>query len=220
LSQPTPEGNRKSSRSKQQELHLIPQRILFPKQKKLQIISVFREPIERHISSFFQYYGTKALRSGAAKDISDTILMRLSTKELHNKFIDELLNQSLAGFREAITTLQFHTSIDLEEQTLKPEENSLSIECELALLHIFRFDKLFSNYRNSLETLARTNISETTNNTASSKWYNEIYREFKSTLRIPKDTVIKTYEPKRQIINTLYHEGFNSLLEKAVYSYS
>ncbi len=43
--------------------------------KKLKVITVFRDPIERHISSFFHFYGTRPLRLKELKNESETILM-------------------------------------------------------------------------------------------------------------------------------------------------
>jgi hypothetical protein len=71
-------------------------------QKKLNIISIFREPIERHISSFFQYYGTRPLVCKEVESMEETIIFQSSLEELQNMFITEIKEKSLKGIRESL----------------------------------------------------------------------------------------------------------------------
>ena len=73
--------------------------------QRLRIISVFRLPIERHVSSFFQWYGEGVLRGKPAATKADTIIMRLSVAELQAKFVQHLQAHDLPGIGESIDEL-------------------------------------------------------------------------------------------------------------------
>jgi hypothetical protein len=73
--------------------------------RKLNIVAVFREPIERHISSFFQRHGTDVLRLGVRQDITDTLIHNSSTEELQKMFRNELDGGTLTGKGESIYEL-------------------------------------------------------------------------------------------------------------------
>ena len=70
--------------------------------KKLDVITVFREPMERHISSFFQGYGSRPLRLKEVENELETIIYKYTINQLQEKYIKELRSQSLIGFTESM----------------------------------------------------------------------------------------------------------------------
>jgi hypothetical protein len=187
--------------------------------RRLNIITVFREPVERQMSSFFQWYGSRPLRVKDVEQESDTIICRYTIKQLQEKFINELSNQSLAGYPESMHTMCLELGISVDDLFLGGDVNPIVYESDIVKLHIFRFDVLFNEPNAILSALTGKNIEIKTVNMSQAKWYKDIYSEFKRTLDIPVDTIIKVYESKQDIISMIYSEGYESILNQAIIKY-
>jgi len=189
--------------------------------RKLNIITVFREPIGRHISSFFQWYGDGVVRKKRVRNTTDTIIYRCSVQELQEKFINELNNQTHVGRSESIDEICDELNITIDDLNYDTERQYGLVERDYCKLFIFRFDVLI--YGNRLESLLSQitgkPIMQNNANVSSSKWYRDTLAEFKATIKIPRSTIIKVYETKRNIINLLYPNEYESLLDKALEKY-
>ena len=189
---------------------------LIKNNRKLNVITVFREPMERHASSFFQGYGTRPIRVKELEHESETIIYRYTIEQLHEQYISELNNQSLIGFPEAIHAICRELQFNLEDFEYNQEKKIGLYETDIIKLHIYRFDTLFNDLGSMLTSLTGKNISIKNSNMSESKWYKEIYSDFKKTLVVPPNTISRVYDSKLDIINTLYQEGYESVLNQAI----
>jgi hypothetical protein len=189
--------------------------------RKLNIITTFREPIERHISSFFQWYGQGVVRKKMVQDITDTIIYKCSIKELQEKLINELINQTFAGKLESIDQFCNELKISITDLNYNIERQYGLVEMDYCRLFIFRFDILIKENRlgHLLSKVAGRPITQYNANMSSTKWYYKTFTEFKASLRIPHNTIIKIYESKHNILNLLYPNEYDSLLTRALEEY-
>lgn len=187
--------------------------------KKLNIITVFRDPIERYISSFFQGYGTRPIRLKEVDNEFDTVIYKYSIKQLQDKFISELKDQSLNGIDESIYGISRELQMGIEILNYIEEERSGLYETESFILHIYRFDILTRNMEELLSKLTGKKIEKKNANISSSKWYRDIYFEFKASLVIPGNDIREVYNSKRDLINLLYTEDFDVILNRAMAKY-
>ena len=183
---------------------------------KLKIITVFRAPIERHVSSFFQWHGSKPLRNKDVDRKSETIIFQFGLEELQRKLISELSDQSLVGYRESLHVISDEIGIPLNRMNLSKESDHFVHESEYLKLHIFHFDTLFSDLRHKLELLLGCKIQLKSNNQSEKKWYSEIYNDFKSTLRLPNDVISDVYSSKKDIVEMLFDKNYSSILRDAI----
>ncbi|MEB3229935.1 MAG: hypothetical protein VKJ64_02925 [Leptolyngbyaceae bacterium] len=190
-------------------------------EKKLDIITVFREPLERCISSFFQTYGDDVVTYGWEKDITSTIIYRNSIEELQARFIRELDNQKLQGGFESIDEICDELQLKIVDLNYDLDKQHGLVELNFCRLFILRFDSLI--YENFLEyvlsEITGQSIVQENANTSSSKWYRDIFKEFKASIKIPQELVLRAYESRKEIINILYPGEYHSLLTKALKKY-
>jgi len=190
--------------------------------KRLNIISTFREPIERQISSFFQYYGKDVIRLKQVDDITDTIIHKWQVHELQKKMIDELNNpftERLERTSESIDQICSELNINIKELNYRPQAQYGLCEKDTCRIFTFRFDILTNNLETLLSTITQTPIQQHNKNLTTDKWYNPIYREFIASLKIPHATIRKIYETRRDLINLFYPDQYDSLLAATIDRY-
>ena len=187
--------------------------------RSLKVITVFREPIERHISSFFQAHGSRALRLGEVNHEHETILYRYSVEALHQQFIKELSDRSLIGLPEAMHYIARELGKEVSEFSFDTEEKIGIYETENLVLYLFRFDQLFSNFSDMFAKVTGGPLQVQNTNMGSDKWYKEIYEEFKSSLRMPSEVIESAYQEKKQLINLFYPGDYQALLDSVVKKY-
>ncbi len=189
-------------------------------EKKLIVISSFREPIERHISSFFHYYGTRPINKKEVKNISETIIYKKTIPELQSQFIQELNDQSCpAMMNESIIDIATELKISLDDLNYNIKNKMGLYEKNNIQLHIFDFRMLTSNMQKILSNISNKEITLKNSNMSSEKWYNEIYKEFKSSLDIPAETVKNVYSLKKNLIEMFYEDGYDAALKTALHKY-
>lgn len=189
--------------------------------RKLKIITTFREPIERLISYFFQWYGDGVIRKKIVQDISNTIIYKRSTKDLQGIFINELDSETLRGRLESIDEICNELNLNIADLNYSTDNQYGLVELNYCTLFIFRFDILI--YENRMEYL----LSRITGkplvqhdaNVSSSKWYYDKFVEFKASLKIPPKLIERIYDSKRNIINLLYPDEYDFLLSRALKKY-
>lgn len=187
--------------------------------KKINIISVFREPIERHISSFFQWYGTKPLRDKDVDSEYDTIIYKKTVKELHNQLIDEINKQALVGEEESIEEICRELKIDIGDLNYNYEKDYSLYENDSVRLFLFRFDILIKNLDSLLTQITGKKILQHDSNKSDDKWYRDIYSEFRESINIPHETISKVYYSRRDLIEIFYNNDYESVLYKAYSKY-
>jgi hypothetical protein len=187
--------------------------------KKLDVITVFREPMERHVSSFFQGYGSRPLRLKEVEHQSETIIYNYTINQLHEKFISELRSQSLIGFTESMHEITTELQISIQDFPYNNEKQFGIFETQLMRLFFFRFDVLFGNLERFLAEVTGKNVVIETANLSELKWYVEIYSEFKKTLEIPDEIIMDVYNSKRDLIDLFYSGDYDSALNYALERY-
>lgn len=188
--------------------------------KRLDIITVFREPVEKLISSFFQSHGTDAIQNKYVADVSETILSRCSVRELQEKFIHDLDSGDI-GRRETLYDICRALNINVADLDYDEERGYGLYETERCRLFILRFDTLIRDgrFEDVLSSITGKEIHEQPSNVSDSKWYADVYSEFKASLEIPHTTVQKVYEARRDAIDVFYPGEYESLLDKAFERY-
>lgn len=185
--------------------------------RTLGIVSVFRDPVERHISSFFQWYGDGVLRQRLVADVSKTVIARLPIDQLQRMFIDEVTTRRLTGMRESIDELCRELSIAVSDLAFDADRQYGLTDLGDCRLTLFRFDTLISENRLEelfAEATGRPIVRHDANRTRA-KWYRGIFSAFKESLRLPAETIAGMYEPKRHLIDLMYPHGYDSLLARA-----
>ena len=187
--------------------------------RQLNIISTFREPMERHISSFFQWYGDGVIRKNLALDITDTVIYKSTSHQLQSQFISEVHDQSIPGTEESIDHICDALKVPFTE--LSYDDNLLHglYETEAYRLILFRFDTLIQNLEFLLTKISGRNIIPHSANQAARKWYRDIYTEFKTSLHVPSETIIKSYAPRRHLIDLFYDNAYERMLSSALEEY-
>jgi len=187
--------------------------------KKINIITVFRDPIERHISSFFQWYGTKPIRDKDVDSELDTIIYKKTVIELQNKLFDEINNKTLVGQEESIEQICNELKIEIDDLNYDFEKNYGLYENERVRLYIFRFDILIKRIDSLLTQITCKKILRHSSNKSSTKWYFDIYSEFIGSINIPHEIITKVYFSRRDLIELFYSESYESILNKALIKY-
>ncbi len=187
--------------------------------KKLKVITIFREPIERHISSFFQGYGTRPLRLKEVRSEFETIIHTYSIKQLQKKFILELNDKSLIGYRESMNEISRELNIKPKELVYNPNKQFGLYETDIIELYFFRFDTFTANFSLLLTEITGTEIMEKKGNISKTKWYKEIYSEFKASLVIPNHIISEVYNHKSDLISLFYPDSIELLLNQILTRY-
>lgn len=188
--------------------------------KKLRLVSVFRDPIDRLISSFFQWHGTRPIRDGEVASGAETLIGRKSIPELQTIFLEdycEVVNDATA---ESLDEFCERLSIDVKDLTFSESQSVGVNELALCTLYLFRFDSLVENFSALLANVAGKNIDLTSRNTSDSKFYSETYREFKFSLKIPQNTVERIYSSRRALIEVFYGGRYQERLDRALLCFS
>jgi hypothetical protein len=188
---------------------------------KLKIISVFREPIERHISSFFQWHGSKPLDRREVERETDTLIGKKSIHELQRRFITEIDSGTLVGIEESLDHICDLLGIDILD--LEYSENSgLGVfEHRLCCLYLLRFDQLIQDFEGVLaRVLATPGATIAPENLSSNKWYRGIYRDFRESLTLPFETVQRIYHSRRELFEVFFPGRFEALFAAALRRYA
>jgi len=188
--------------------------------RKLTIISTFREPLDRLISSFFQWHGVGAVRTGEVENESKTIIYNMTVEQLQKTFVDEYCENTEIGTHESIELICEESGLGLDELEFDEDINYGLFEAKNFKLILFRFDTLVQHFSYLLTTVTDCEIEIHERNMSHSKWYKEICSEFKETLSIPPEAISRIYNPRKSLINIFYRCGFNSLVSRSLEKYS
>jgi hypothetical protein len=189
--------------------------------RKLSVVSVFREPIERNISSFFQRHGTDVLRLGLRQDIGDTLIHNSSTEELQKIFCNELDSGTLTGKGESIYELCSELHLRIGDLRYEPAKQYGAFETDHCTLHLLRFDALIGENRlqTLLSQITEKSIVQHDRNVTAEKWYHDRLKAFKESLRLPRRTIITCYKTRARLFDLFYPGEYDTLLSRALVRY-
>lgn len=187
--------------------------------RKLSIVSTFRLPLERHMSSFFQRYGHGAVRDGLVRGIDDTIIARLTVDELQQGFLEEVRVGSLAGRLESLHELCGELGYRASDLPFDTARGFGAFEDDLVKVHLFRFDLFFPDFPPILEDALDVRIVSQIENISADKWYGEKFHEFKTTLKAPPDLIRRIHEAKKDLIEVFYPGRYQEILNERLDRY-
>lgn len=150
--------------------------------KKIKVISVIRNPIERLPSSFFQTYHTDEV-CFQNKESKDTTIMQKSIKELIDFFIYKIKNKRLPSGVESLDEMSHIFQVDVISN-LDSRRLYYYFENNLVDLFVIDFNRLISEDNlNYINTFLNLNLTENaSSNLSSEKIYYNKYQEFKNKL--------------------------------------
>jgi hypothetical protein len=136
-------------------------------------------------------------------------------------FINKLDSHTLVGRLESIDEICNELNLKIADLNYSTDKQYGLVETNYCNLFIFRFDTLISE--NKLEYLLSQitgkSIIQHNANVSTAKWYQDIFAEFKASLKIPHSTITRIYESKRNILNLLYPDKYEFLLSRALKKY-
>ena len=187
--------------------------------KRLDVITLFREPIDRHISSFFQGYGSRPLNEKEVADKTETLIYRLTVDELREQFIAELEAKTLIGFSESIHEIAKALHLNFSDAMTIQDGDTRVMQLPTARIFLSRFEPFFQNFEASLSRIVGDEITVQNSNQAESKWYREKYLDFRRGLQLPRVVIENAYLSKRDLIEIFYEVPFEAALDRAIAAY-
>jgi len=187
--------------------------------RRLIVLSTFREPLERHISSLFQWHGIGVVRTGQVAGERETLIARLEIDELIDRFVAELRDGSLVGFRDSLHQICRETGMPTSNLNYSADRGYGAVETDLLTLYTFRFDDLFASFPEPLNRALRLSLLPRPANLGANKWYATKYADFKQRLRLPRELVESIYAAKQDLIDVFYPGRYADMLRAACQHY-
>jgi hypothetical protein len=164
--------------------------------KKLKIISLIRNPVDRLISSFFQSYYNDEIRLLNVNE-NDTTIMKYSINELCKIFLEKLKNKTLPNYYESLYELSDIFQIDIVQNLKLINNNYYYYENDLIQLYVLDFTKInnLKYINNSLNTKILKIVPD---NLSVNKKYYPIYSEFRNIMCNNEEynSIVKDYYKK------------------------
>lgn len=162
-------------------------KVVQSRKEKIKIITLFRDPVARNLSSVFEAFKTLWVdtvdETSKFSHIHDLINYWLQEKIYSNSII-RWFDEQLYGVFE----------LDILEYQFDKQSGFCYIENEWAECLILRTDKIDDNQAVLQQFCGMPELTLTRHNTASEKWYNELYKSF-----------ISSYKPDTKTIDMLYN---------------
>jgi len=189
--------------------------------RPLNIVTVFREPLQRYISAFFQWHGQGVIRNKLLGDMTDTIIYRKSTEELQEIFLKEVADGILIGQEESIDLICKELGLSIDQLNYREASHLGILELPDCRLFSLRFDQLFeaNRFESILSQITGRPFSMRQWNIGATKWYADRYADFKATLVIPETLIREIYHSKQAILDHFYPGQFDCLLAEAITQY-
>ena len=137
--------------------------------KRLDVLSLFREPIDRHISSFFQCYGSRPLSEKEVADKTETLIYQLTVDELREQFIAELEAKTLTGLSESIHDMAAALHLNFSDAMTIPDSGTRVMRSPTARIFLSRFEPFLQNFQASLSRIVGDEITVKNSNQAEAK---------------------------------------------------
>lgn len=194
------------------------------KKKPLVIISVFREPLSRMMSSFFQalqrhYFAwTCDINEDENRRLVGTAFDR-SSAELNDLF--ERYMDRVDGFGESLDELAQARIIRPDLILFDPHNKKYGKnDLACATLYTFRFDQLMVDVTILARALGMAIPVWANANMTTQKAHYERYRQFKNDLIISTGRIERLYERRRHLIDRFYPSAFERMLREQIMAYS
>lgn len=161
--------------------------------RKLKIITCFRNPLDRLLSSYFQTYGADPVWIHR-KTIRDTIIYKKSPQQIVDDCLRQIKNRTLPGYTESIHELCRLLNIPLVDINYDKTKLFSVYENNRVIIYFFRFDNFINNSVEIIKQITgKQNIIYNESNLSENHWYSEKYKLTKQIFEIPE-------ELKKQIV--------------------
>jgi hypothetical protein len=187
--------------------------------RKMTIISTFRLPWERHMSSFFQWHAQGVVRERLVSGPEDTSVARCSVDELQDIFRRQVREGSLRGREDSLSELCAQLGYQASSMTFDSARGFGVFEDELMRLLLFRFDLLFPNFNDVLEEALQTKLSPRIDNMSDDKWYGDKYKVFRTTLTASPDLIRGVHSAKKELIDVFYPLEYERIVNDHIARY-
>jgi hypothetical protein len=188
--------------------------------KPLKIISIYREPVERLISSFFQSFGSDPIDFKQVDSEKETLIYKNTVLDLQKIFIEKLNAKKMPGFYESLGLLANELKIDVTSLQYDDEKRiGININ-ENFNLYLIRFDHLISQFNLIISTIANKELQIAKANLSEKKWYYNKYQDFKASINIPVETIESLYDLNKKFICLFYKDQKDKLFRSVTEQYA
>lgn len=184
--------------------------------RRLTVISTFRLPWDRHMSSFFQWHAQGVVREGLVSASENTVIARAGLPELQALFRSEIENGTLRGREDSLTELCTELGYEVAALGFDPSRRFEIFEDELIRLVLFRYDLLLGDFQRILEEAVGAKLTLRTDNLTEDKWYAAKFAEFRSTLVVKPDLIQGAHSSKRELIEAFYPHQYELIVERCL----
>lgn len=168
--------------------------------KKLSIISIVRNPLDRLLSSFFQSYHSDEIDFKHIRP-HETTVSKLNENELYVLYYNNILNGSLPGMVESIDQLSYVFDTDIIRH-LKQINNYYFFENDYIKLYVLKYKEIIS--ANNISYLNNAlNIQMSLNGYANLSEEKLYYNKYKQLKQMIKNNVLID-----GIINSKFHQFY------------
>ncbi len=191
--------------------------------KKIKIISIYRDPMDMLISSFFQSLSVE--KRGLTEYGAEEKLVNFDESILFSEDFNSIMERFwyyCAVRNSVIESLDLICDIyDIQQNDISFQEEKIFTRNEFPTIDLFvsRFDILKDNFSEGVSVIAERPVIEKIHNVASQKWYFKKYEEFRNNVQLPKVFIRNIYNTRRGLIEVFYPGLFDNILNKACQRY-
>jgi hypothetical protein len=188
--------------------------------RPLNIISVFRDPLERMVSSFFQSLSeNKFAYTDPANEYEITkrgqnLICSETNEAVRTLFYNYC--RIVDGWGEALSTICSVEEVEIGNLNFsEKQKRGLSI-LRHSNLYLMRFDLMLPALDRLLSEISNTPITLCLHNMAETKYYFDYYQRFLSSLKLPVELTERMYQSRRALMDLFYPDRFNAILNKKI----
>ena len=191
--------------------------------RKLQVVSIFRDPLDRLVSSFFQSLSEDRyahLEPDKCADVNgpeDNIIYTISAQNLNELFCRYCVE--IDGWGKSLSIIGQELEFSVDSLGFSGRELIGTNELEECRLHLLRFD-LLGDLSALLSRISGRNIHIENENISGQRYFAHTYQAFRRGLRLRSELITKIYKSRRNLIE-LFHPGqYQSILDAKIEQFS
>lgn len=191
--------------------------------KKIKIISVYRDPMDRLISSFFQSLSVE--KWGRTEHGIEEKLVNFNESILFSEDFNSIMERFWYycalknGVNESLDLICDIYGIKQNEISFQEDKIFTKNEFPNIDLFVSRFDVLKDNFSEGVSVITGHPVVEQIHNVAPQKWYFKKYEEFRNNVQLPKVFIRNIYNSRRALSEVFYPGLFYNILNKACEQY-
>lgn len=172
--------------------------------KKLKIITCFRNPLDRLLSSYFQNYGADPVWIHRKKS-QDTIIYKQTPEQIVDDCLRQIKNRTLPGYTESIHEMCQLMSIPLSDINYDKTKLFSVYENDRVIIYFFRFDTFINNSVELIRQITgKQNIIYNESNLSENHWYSQKYKLTKQIFEIPEELKKQIVSDNKNLLDLFY----------------